>query len=66
MLIRNQISCLLNIRFVNKEQSPTETVEEFITELQLVAKDCEFHDKYEMVRDRIVLGTNSDNVREKS
>jgi hypothetical protein len=66
MLIRNQISCLLNIRFVNKEQSPTETVGEFITEIQLVAKDCEFHEKHEIVRDRIVLGTNSDNVREKS
>jgi hypothetical protein len=66
MLIRNQIYCLLNIRFVNKEQSPTETVEQLIKELQLLAKDCEFHDKYEMVRDRIVLGTNSDNAREKS
>ena len=40
-------------------------MEQFITELQLLAQDCEFHDKNEMVRDRIVFGTNSSKVREK-
>ena len=52
-------------KFHNKVQGPTEPVEQFITELQLLVQDCEFHDKNEMVRDRIVFGTNSSKVREK-
>ncbi len=52
-------------KFHNKVQSSAEPVEQFITELQLLAQDCEFHDSNEMVRDRIVFGTNSDKVREK-
>lgn len=52
-------------KFHNKVQGPTEPVEQFITELLLLAQDCEFHDKNEMVRDSIVFGTNSSKVREK-
>ena len=52
-------------KFHNKIQGPTEPVEDFTTELQLLAQDCEFHDQNEMVRDRIVFGTNSNKVREK-
>ena len=52
-------------KFHNKIQGPTEPVEQFITELQLLAQDCEFHDKNEMVGDRIVFGTNSSKAREK-
>ncbi len=52
-------------KFHNKAQGPAEPVCSFITELQLLAQDCEFHNSNEMVCDRIVFGTNSDKVREK-
>ena len=52
-------------KFHNKIQGPTEPVEQFITELQLLAQDCKLHDNNEMVRDKIVFGTNSSKVRAK-
>ena len=51
--------------FHNKIQEAGEHVEQFVTELQLLAKDCSFKDPDEMIRDRIVFGTNSKKVREK-
>ena len=42
-----------------------EPVEQFITDLKLLAKDCAFHKPDEMIRDRIVFGTNSQKVRER-
>ena len=40
-------------------------MEQFVTKLQLLAKDSSFKDQDEMIRDRIVFGTNSQKVREK-
>ena len=52
-------------KFHNKVQGQQEPVEQFVTELKLLAKDCSFKDPEEMIRDRIVFGTNSSRVREK-
>ncbi|KAK7106746.1 hypothetical protein V1264_017967 [Littorina saxatilis] len=53
-------------KFHSKVQAPDETCEQFVTELKLLVKECEYGDKEdEVVRDRIVFGTKSDKVREK-
>ena len=52
-------------KFHNKVQGQDEPAEQFVTELKLLAKDCSFKDPEEMIRDRIVFGTNSSRVREK-
>ena len=52
-------------KFHNRVQSETETVEQFATDLKLLAKDCEFKEPEEMIRDRIVFATNSQKIREK-
>ena len=52
-------------KFHNKVQGQQEPVEQFVTELKLLANDCSFKDPEEMIRDRIVFGTNSSRVREK-
>ena len=39
-------------------------VEQFTTELQILAQDCEFTNTDEMIRDRIVFGTKSMKTRE--
>ena len=51
-------------KFHQKIQSPDESVEQFTTELQILAQDCEFTSTDEMIRDRIVFGTNSMKTRE--
>ena len=51
-------------KFYNRLQGQLEPVEQFITDLKLLAKDCAFHKSNEMIRDRIVFGTNSQKVRE--
>ena len=43
----------------------SDAVDEFITQLLLSAKDCDYPDKDEMIRDRIVFGTNLGRIREK-
>ena len=52
-------------KFHNKVQGQQEPVEQFVTEVKLCANDCSFKDPEEMIRDRIVFGTNSSRVREK-
>ena len=52
-------------KFQQKVQSADESVEQFTTELQVLAQDCEFPNKDEMIRDRIVFGKNSRKVIEK-
>ena len=52
-------------KFHNEVQG-TETIESFLTRLRLCAKDCEYGKQTdEMIRDRIVFGTNSSKIREK-
>jgi len=40
-------------------------VEQFVTDLKLLVRDCSFKEPDEMIRDRIVFGTNSRKIREK-
>uniref|UniRef100_A0A3P9K9H2 Gypsy retrotransposon integrase-like protein 1 n=1 Tax=Oryzias latipes TaxID=8090 RepID=A0A3P9K9H2_ORYLA len=52
-------------KFHQQMQGEHETFEQFVTELKLLVKDCGYPNSDEMVRDRIVFGTNSPSVREK-
>ena len=52
-------------KFYSKDQGQSESFEDFVTELILLVKDCGFDKPDEMVRDRIVYGTNSKHVRQK-
>ena len=52
-------------KFHSRVQDSSETAEKFITALRILAQDCHFKDPEEMIRDRIVFGTNSLKVREK-
>ena len=40
-------------------------IDSFVTRLRLKSRDCDYHDPEEMIRDRIVFGTNSSKIREK-
>ena len=51
--------------FYNKVQGQHEPIEQFVTELKLLVKDCSFKDPKEMIRDRIVFGTNLSKMTEK-
>ena len=46
-------------------QNPDETLEQFVTELKLLVKDCEYDKSDEMVRDRIVTGVGNSKIRAK-
>ena len=52
-------------KFQSKVQNPDETFEQFVTELQLLVKDCEYDKSDEMVRDRIVTGVRNSKIRAK-
>ena len=50
----------------SKIQEPGETVQQFVTALKLLVKDCEYGQaEDDIVRDRIAFGTKSAKVREK-
>lgn len=50
----------------NNETQGTRPVEQYITHLRLLVKDCAFgRGEDEMIRDRLVFGTNSAKVRER-
>ena len=50
----------------SKIQEPGETVQQFVTAIKLLVKDCEYGQaEDDIVRDRIVFGTESAKVREK-
>ena len=40
-----------------RKQSSGETIDEWTTQLRLIATDCEFHDQDEMIRDMIKLNS---------
>ena len=46
-------------------QAGSQTVEQFVTKLKLLVRDCSFKEPDEMILDRIVFGTNSRKIREK-
>ena len=55
----------IKFKFHRRVQDSSETEEEFVTTLQIIAHDCDFKDPEEMIKDRIVFGTNLFKVREK-
>ena len=52
-------------KFHEKVQGASESFEQFVTELRLLVKDCDYANNDEMVRDCIVFGIHSPRVREK-
>ncbi|CAC5373014.1 unnamed protein product [Mytilus coruscus] len=52
-------------KFQCRLQKTNETCEEFITDLKVLVKDCQYANPDRMVRDRIVIGTKSSKVKEK-
>lgn len=49
----------------NNEIQNQDTIDAFLTRLRLSARDCNFDKVDDMIRDRIVFGTNSSKIREK-
>jgi hypothetical protein len=52
-------------KFYNKVQGPNESVDNFVTDVKMLIRDCGFLPVIvdEMIRDRLVYGTNSNKVR---
>lgn len=52
-------------KFSSRTQNEGESFEQFVTDLQILVKDCQYDKPDEMVRDRIVFGVRNSKVREK-
>ncbi|MCG7876437.1 MAG: RNase H-like domain-containing protein [Candidatus Thiodiazotropha endolucinida] len=53
-------------KFNTRTQGSTELIDQFVTDLKNIARECEFGDiKNDLIRDRIVCGTNSEKVKER-
>jgi hypothetical protein len=53
-------------RFNTRVQGHSESIDQYVTDLKLIAKDCEFeHLEDGLIRDRIVCDTNSPKVKER-
>ena len=52
-------------RFNTRTQGEYETVDQYVTELKLISKNCSFGDlESKLIRDRVVCGIHSDEVRQ--
>lgn len=52
-------------RFNSRVQGKLETVDQYITELKLISKNCSFGElESQLLRDRVVCGIHSDEVRQ--
>ena len=49
----------------NNEVQGVQTLEQFFTRLRTLAKDCNYGEEEDMIRDRIVFGVASPKIREK-
>ena len=53
-------------RFNTRVQGRQENVDQYLTELRLIARNCSFGDlEDQLIRDRLVCGTNSEEVRQR-
>ena len=53
-------------KFNTRTQESSELIDQFVTDLKNFANDCEFGDiKNDLIRDRIVWGTKSENVKKR-
>ncbi|CAC5421262.1 unnamed protein product [Mytilus coruscus] len=56
---------VIRLRFNTRVQNSSESIDQYLTDLKLIAKNCEFeHLKDGLIRDRIVFDTNSSRVKE--
>ena len=55
----------IKLFFYERKQSSGETIDEWITQLHLIATDCEFHNQDEMIRGMIVLNSVNKKVQER-
>ena len=64
--VRPKLNPVFTCYKFNYEVQGTHSIDQFITKLKLLAKDCAFGDyENDMVRDRIVFGVTSIKIREK-
>jgi hypothetical protein len=53
-------------KFFTREQNEGETIDQYVTELKTLAKDCEFEQITEsIIRDIVVFGVQSESLKEK-
>ena len=53
-------------KFNTRVQRKDETADQYVTELKLIAKNCNFGSlEDELIRDRLVYGTNSERIKER-
>ena len=52
-------------KFLSRVQKESDTFEEYLTDLKLLVKDCDYREPDGMIRDAIVFGTKDHKVREK-
>lgn len=53
-------------KFYTRQQGKTETIDQYVTDLRVIAKNCKFGAlENDMLRDRIVCGVNSEKVKER-
>jgi len=50
--------------FYNRKQRKGESFDNFLTEIRNLAQNCEFTNKEELIRDKMVLGTNDMETQE--
>ena len=52
-------------RFNTRTQDKAEPIDQYVTDLRLIAKNCSFGDlKDKLIRDRLVCGVNSDDIKQ--
>ncbi|KAK2727803.1 hypothetical protein QYM36_008330 [Artemia franciscana] len=52
-------------KFHKRNQKEFETIEQYITDLKLVAQNCSYSQQDEMVRDQLIFGLKNDRLRER-
>lgn len=57
---------MARFKFNSRVQKEMETTDQFVTDLRLIAKECEYGElKDSLIRDRIIFGTRNDKIRER-
>ncbi|KAK2712700.1 hypothetical protein QYM36_011401, partial [Artemia franciscana] len=52
-------------KFHRRNQKEFETIEQYITDLKLIAQNCSYSQQDEMVRDQLIFGLKNDRLRER-
>lgn len=51
--------------FYERNQCGGESVDEWVTQLRLLAKDCAFYDAGDMIKDHILMGSKFKEIQER-